>query len=82
METGFITASVTIQTSVYWYWLSDNFSKQGVTNDLEAMKRVGINRAFIGNIGLEGVQYDKVKLLSEEWWDILHTVLKTATKLN
>ncbi|SDE57887.1 alpha-L-rhamnosidase [Mucilaginibacter pineti] len=82
LETGFITGADTIQTSVYWYWLSGNVSKEGVIKDLEAMKKVGINRAFIGDIGLNDVPYGKVKFLSDEWWDILHTALKTATRLN
>ena len=46
------------------------------------MKKAGINRAFIGNIGLDEIPYGKVKMLSEEWWDILHVALKTATLLN
>ena len=71
-----------IQTSVYWYWLDGNISKEGVVKDLEAMKKVGINRAFIGNIGLDDGPYGKVKMFSDEWWDILHTALKTATRLN
>jgi hypothetical protein len=53
-----------------------------VIKDLEAMKKVGINRAFIGNIGLDNVPYGKVKMFSDEWWDILHAALKTATRLN
>ena len=71
-----------IQTSVYWYWISNNISKEGVVNDLQAMKKAGINRAFIGNIGIDEVPYGKVKMLSDEWWNILHTALKTATELN
>jgi hypothetical protein len=82
IETAFVTAPDSIQTSVYWYWLSGNVSKTGVVKDLEAMKRVGINRAFIGDIGLNDVPSGKVKFLSDEWWDILHTALKTATRLN
>ncbi len=79
---GFITPPDTIQTSVYWYWLSDNISKEGVIKDLQSMKKVGINRAFIGNIGLEDVPYGKVKMFSDEWWSILHAALKTAGDLN
>ena len=47
------------------------------------MKEAGINRAFIGNIGLEGIQtpYKTVPFYSEEWWKILHAALKTATEL-
>jgi hypothetical protein len=79
---AFINVPDSIQTSIYWYWVSGNVSKAGVVKDLEAMKKVGINRAFIGDIGLDDVPYGKVKFRSEEWWDILHTALKTATRLN
>ena len=82
LGSGFVTPPDSIQTSVYWYWISDNISKEGVINDLHSMKQVGINRAFIGNIGLDDVPYGKVKMLSEEWWNILHAALKTATELN
>jgi hypothetical protein len=82
LESVFTPGADSIQTSVYWYWLSGNVSKEGVIKDLEAMKKVGINRAFIGDIGLNDVPYGKVKFLSDEWWDILHTALKMATRLN
>ena len=29
LENGFITPPDSIQTSVYWYWISDNISKEG-----------------------------------------------------
>jgi len=82
LQNEFTAIPDSIQTSVYWYWLDDNISKEGVVKDLEAMKKVGINRAFIGNIGLDDGPYGKVKMFSDEWWDILHTTLKTATQLN
>jgi len=82
LECGFVSPPDSIQTSVYWYWISNNISKEGVIKDLYAMKKAGINRAFIGNIGLDEIPYGKVKMLSEEWWDILHVALKTATLLN
>jgi len=82
IESGFKNIPDSMQTGVYWYWMSDNISKEGVVKDLHAMKRAGINRAFIGNIGGQNVPYGKVKIFSDEWWDILHTALKTATELN
>ncbi|MDR1096732.1 MAG: glycoside hydrolase family 2 [Tannerella sp.] len=83
IESGFKKPD-SMQIGVYWYWISDNISKEGVIKDLEAMKEVGINRAFIGNIGLggPGISYGKVKLLSPEWWEITHTALKKATELD
>ncbi len=82
LQRGFKAPPDSIQTSVYWYWISDNISKEGVIKDLQSMKKVGINRAFIGNIGLDGTPYGKVKIFSDEWWDIVHAALKTATDLN
>ncbi|MEO3407831.1 glycosyl hydrolase [Mucilaginibacter sp. CAU 1740] len=81
LYSGFKTVPDSVQTSVYWYWISGNISKEGVIKDLESMKKVGINRAFIGNIGLDEIPYGKVKMFTPEWWDILHAALKTATKL-
>lgn len=82
IQNTFVNIPDSIQTSIYWYWISGNISKEGVVKDLESMKKVGINRAFIGNIGLDGVPNGKVKMFNDEWWDILHTALKTATRLN
>lgn len=84
IEKNFKDIPASVQTSVYWYWISDNISKEGVIKDLESMKEIGINRAFIGNIGLpaQDQPYGDVKLLTEEWWDIMHTALKKATELD
>lgn len=82
LESGFVSPPDSIQTSIYWYWISDNISKEGVEKDLESMKKAGINRAFIGNIGLSDIPSGKIKMLSNEWWDILHAALKKATELD
>jgi len=60
---------------VYWYWLRDNISKEGITKDLEAMKRAGIGRAYIGNIDATPQGRGTVKMFSDEWWDAtLHAI--------
>lgn len=79
---GFLNPPDSVQTSVYWYWISDNISKEGAVKDLHAMKKAGINRAFIGNIGISDLPYGTVKMFSDEWWEILHLALKTATELD
>lgn len=81
LETGFYTVPDSIKTSVYWYWVSGNISSGGVIKDLEAMKKVGINRAFIANVTWGEKNAGKIKLFTEEWWNIMHTALKTATRL-
>lgn len=85
LRIGFQSPPENIQTTVYWHWVNDNISKEGVIKDLYAMKEKGINRAFIANIGLNDtptLTYGNVKFQSEEWWDILHAALKTAGELN
>lgn len=81
-QQGFITPPDSVKPSVYWYWMSDNISEEGVQKDIEAMVKVGIGRAFIGNIGYpkEEVPYGKVKLFSDEWWKITRTALRTASE--
>lgn len=83
LEKNFKNPPKEVQTAVYWYWISGNISKEGVIDDLHAMKRAGINRAFIGDIGQDGLYTERnVKMFSDEWWEVLHTALKTAAELD
>jgi len=81
IETGFLKPD-TMPLGVYWYWISDNISKEGVIKDLEAMKQAGITRAFVGNVQ-EGASIDAPvhKLFTPEWWDITHAAMKRAGEL-
>ena len=70
-------------TAVYWYWIAGNMSKDGVVKDLQAMKKAGLNRVQIGFIGEgQGAPEGPVKMFTDEWWDIVHTMFKTATELD
>ena len=82
VESGFLDVPDSIRVGCYWYWIADNISKEGVIKDLYAMKKAGITRAYIGNIGLSGTPFGKVKIFTPQWWDILHAALKTASKLD
>jgi hypothetical protein len=58
----------------YWYWINDDISKDGITKDLEAMKKAGIGGALIGNIN-PAHKDGKVPMLSEDWWShMVHAV--------
>lgn len=91
IEKDFVTPPYSVKTGVYYYWLNDHISKEGVIKDLHAMKEAGINRVFIAtNIrnrtswsrDLKGQSFGEVKVFTDEWYDILHTALKTATELD
>ena len=70
-----------VQTGVYWYWMAGNVSSEGVRKDLEAMKRAGIDRAYIGDIGGGGNKPGPVKTFSPEWENALATAFETASRL-
>lgn len=81
IEHGFKEVPDSVRIGCYWYWLSDNISVEGVVKDLHAMKKAGITRAYIGNIDIGGNSYGDVKIFTPEWWEAMHTALKTATEL-
>ncbi|CAL1519801.1 glycosyl hydrolase [Chitinophaga sp. MM2321] len=82
LQAGFHSPPDSVKPSIYWYWMSDNISKDGVVKDLKAMAKVGIGRAFIGNIGMDKAEtpYGKVRIFSKEWWDITQEAIRTAGK--
>ena len=76
LEDGFTQPPGQTKPWCYWYWISDNISKEGITRDLEAMSRVGIGEALIGNIFLDDVPAGKIKVLSDEWWELVQHAIR------
>jgi hypothetical protein len=77
----FATPPEIVTTGVYWYWINDNISTEGIVRDLQAMKQAGINSAYIGNIGGQSTKSGNVKLFTAEWMDAVRTAMKTAGEL-
>jgi hypothetical protein len=74
IQTGFTTPKEDNTLWCYWYWIGDDISKEGITKDLEAMKKAGIGGALIGNINPKEKD-GRVPILSEEWWEhMVHAV--------
>jgi hypothetical protein len=74
IQNGFVTPHDTNKVWCYWYWINDDISKEGITKDLEAMEKVGIGAAFIGNINPPEVD-GPVPILSDHWWEcMVHAV--------
>jgi hypothetical protein len=74
IQQGFTVPNDSNVVWCYYYWINDDISKEGVTQDLEAMKRFGIGAVLIGNINPAHTD-GRVPLFSDEWWDItVHAV--------
>ena len=79
-EREFMTPPPSARPHVYWYWMNGNISREGLTADLEAMKRAGIGGAGIFNIGGHGGS-GPVKVLSPEWRELMRHAIREAGRL-
>jgi len=52
LEEEFKTPPPAARLQAYWFWVDSNFSKEGITKDLEAMKAAGFGAALILNVGM------------------------------
>jgi hypothetical protein len=69
---------------VFWYWMNACVSKEGITADLEAMKRAGIGGAYLMPIrGAEDPpQFTPPAVqLSPLWWDMVGHAFREADRL-
>jgi hypothetical protein len=78
---AFLNPADSTRPGVYWYWLGGIISKEGITKDLEAMKRVGIGRAYIGNITSPMDGLVSVKMFSDEWWELTRHAIREGGRL-
>jgi hypothetical protein len=81
LEAGFAHPPHDTKPWCYWYWISDHMSKEGLTRDLEAMARIGIGEAFIGNIFLDDVPAGSIKVLTPEWWALVEHAIREGGRL-
>jgi hypothetical protein len=81
LEKGFKTPPNTARAGVYWYFMDGNFSREGVTKDLEAMKHAGIGHVLFLEVNV-GVPRGKVDFLSEEWQELFVFAVRECERLD
>ncbi len=81
LEQGFRNPPESTKPWVYWYWISDQISREGITRDLEAMAQAGIGEALIGNVDVNENARGDVKVLSEEWWGMVEHAIREGGRL-
>jgi len=80
LAVGFQEPPENVKPWLYWYWIDENISKEGITKDLEAMARVGIGQALIGHVSPGGQRGD-VEILSENWWQMVEHAVAEGDRL-
>jgi hypothetical protein len=83
LRDGFRTPPETARPRVWWHWLSGNVSRDGITKDLEWMKRIGLAGAmmFDGDMGAPKIVPERVTVLSPQWFDNLRFAASEADRL-
>ncbi len=82
--TNFKTPPSTSKVHTWWHWMNNGITKDGITKDLESMKRQGVVQATILNIGLpitKSLEVKPVYFGTPEWYDMFRWSLKEANRL-
>ena len=64
----------------WWHWLNGNITSNGITRDLEAMKRAGLGGCYLFNCGGAYPQGD-VRFLQPAWLGMMDHTLREAERL-
>jgi hypothetical protein len=71
LEQGFLNPPDYAKPRVWWHWTGGNVTKEGITKDLEWMKRIGIGGAQMADIGRPGGQTvdNPIVFFTPGWFD-------------
>lgn len=83
LETLFANPPDATKPRCYWYWMDGHITKEGITNDLEAMRRFGIGEGYIGIIsGQSGMDPKPEPMaLTDGWWDFIVHAIREGSRL-
>ena len=77
---GFTTPPPAAKPYTWWHWMNGNITREGITADLEAMKRAGVGGATIFSIS-EAIPPGPVKILSPQWFSMIKFAASEANRL-
>src|SRR5665213_1134485 len=83
LEKNFQSPPASAAPWVYWYWYHASVSKEGITADLEAMKKSGIEGAYLMTIKGADTAYMQppIEQLTPEWWQMVNYAFNEAKRL-
>lgn len=64
----------------WWHWMSGCVSREGITQDLEAMKRAGLGGAYLFHVGQLPID-SPVKFESPEWWALMRFAADESSRV-
>jgi len=80
LSKNFATPPAEARPWVYWFWLNGNITKEGITADLEAMKRAGIGGVLIMEVD-QGAPVGPVAFMSDRWRELFKHMVSEAHRV-
>ncbi len=80
LDEGFKSPPDSARPWVYWFWLNGNITREGITADLEAMKRVGIGGVLIMEVD-QGAPVGPVDFMGARVAELFAHVVAEAKRL-
>ena len=74
---GFVQPPESARPWVYWFWLNGNITREGITADLESMRRMGIGGVLIMEVD-QGAPVGPVGFMSDPWRELFKHVVAEA----
>jgi hypothetical protein len=83
LNEGFKTPPEEAMPRTWWHWTNSNVTKDGITKDLEWMKRVGIGGMQLADVAAgQGQEVEeKTVFMSPEWLDAVRHAASEAQRL-
>lgn len=87
IEEDFTQPPAAAKPMVWWHWIGNNVSKEGITQDLEAMQAAGFGGATIFNVGWpqdadNNPAWAGNEYRSPAWWTLVEHAAKEADRLD
>jgi hypothetical protein len=82
LESAFLNPPESAKVWTWWHWMNGNVSKEGITADLEAMKRVGIGGVYNFHVGHQLPVNGPVGFMSPQWWALSKFAAQEADRLD
>ena len=80
LKEGFLNPPDSARPGVYWYFMDGNLNREGMTTDLESMKKAGIGYVLFLEVNV-GIPRGKIDFLSEEWQELYEHAVREAERL-
>ena len=80
LERNFQNPPPSAKARTIWFWINGNVTKEGITADLKAMQKIGIQEALLFNVSL-GHPQGNATYLSSEWLELFSYAALEAKRL-